>query len=230
LRVRARPLTSKKAARFPSPLRWDLDCPPCQGVLFWVVYDPSPEPLMRFTGTARFSWLIACVGIFVATHGRAFAIPPDSPVAKREAQKMRAVLEENFQAINEEDLKKLLGTASCYTGTQQEMAEFAAEAKQMFKDTDVYMRLVEFELVRFQPPMAEAVVKQLTLPPHEKDSLPATPGKLYFRNHSALLPESQLVKYRQLFRFEGGKWKVHRIISTPEPVTEWSDSVASKQR
>ena len=180
---------------------------------------------MRLTATARFSWLIACVGIFVAAHGRAFALPPDSPVAKREAQKMRVVLEENFQAINEENLKKLLGTASRYTGTQQEMAEFAAEAKQMFESCDIYMRLVEFTLTDFSPPIAYATVIQLTLPANEQASDDADLanrklGTTHFRSNSALLPEYELCSYRQRFNFEGGKWKVHRVVSKPVKA-EW---------
>ena len=180
---------------------------------------------MRLTATARFSWLIACVGIFVAAHGRAFALPPDSPVAKREAQKMRVVLEENFQAINEENLKKLLGTASRYTGTQQEMAEFAAEAKQMFESCDIYMRLVEFTLTDFSPPIAYATVIQLTLPANEQASDDADLanrklGTTHFRSNSALLPEYELCSYRQRFNFEGGKWKVHRVVSQPVKA-EW---------
>jgi len=180
---------------------------------------------MRLTATARFSWLIACVGIFVAAHGRAFALPPDSPVAKREAQKMRAVLEENFQAINEENLKKLLGTTSRFTGTPQQMAEFADEAKQMFSDTDVYMRLVDFTLTDFSPPIAYATVIQLTLPAKEQASDDADLanrklGTTHFRSNSALLPEYELCSYRQRFNFEGGKWKVHRVVSQPVKA-EW---------
>ena len=49
------------------------------------------------------------------------------------------------------------------------------------------------------------------------------------RHHVAEVPLAVL-SLPPLFRFEGGKWKVHQIISTPEPVTEWSDSMASKQR
>ena len=54
---------------------------------------------------------------------------PNSPTAQREAQKMRAILEENFQAVNEENLPKLLATTSRFTGTPQQMNQFAAEAK-----------------------------------------------------------------------------------------------------
>lgn len=154
----------------------------------------------------------------------AYALDPDSPAAQREAKKMRAVLEENFQACNEENLKKLMGTTSRFTGTQQEMAEFAAEAKQMFEDTDVYMRLVDFELTDFSPPIAYATVIQLTLPADEKgsdeDLANRKLGTTHFRSNSALLPEYELCSYRQRFNFEGGKWKVHKVVSRPVKA-EW---------
>ncbi len=152
----------------------------------------------------------------------ALALPPDSPIAQREAKKMRKVLDDNFQAINEESLKKLIGTTSRFTGTPQEMAEFAAEAEQMFKDTDVYMRLVDFQLTDFSPPFADAQVTQLTLPAEDKDTQDARPGeatgRLEFRDKSALLPEFELCTYKQRFHFENGKWKVHRVVSEPEKV------------
>jgi len=155
---------------------------------------------------------------------------PNGPAAKQAARKMREVLEQNFQAVNEEDLKKLLSTMSQNVGTPEQISEFKEQAESMFRETDVYMRLVDFQLTAFQPPMAEALVKQMTLPANEKDSPPATPGKLHFRNHSALLPDSQLVEYRQLFRLEGGKWKVHQIISAPTPVAEWPTGADAEQR
>lgn len=162
--------------------------------------------------------------LWCAVSQPALALPPDSPIAQREAQKMRKVLEENFQAVNEEKLKKLIGTTSRFTGTPQEMAEFAAEAEQMFKDTDVYMRLVDLTLTDFSPPFADAQVTQLTLPAEDKDTQDARPGKamgrLEFRDKSALLPEYELCTYKQRFHFENGKWKVHRVLSQPVKA-EW---------
>ena len=162
--------------------------------------------------------------IFMLAPALGSAADVDSPVARQEAQKMRAVLEENFRAVNEENLRKLLATTSRYTGTPEQMAQFAAEAKQMFKELDVYMRLVDFELVRFQPPRAYAMVTQLTLPTEDKagdDELAERKmGRTHFRHNSGLLPEYELCRYKQRFNFEGGRWKVHRIVSEPEKA-EW---------
>jgi hypothetical protein len=181
---------------------------------------------MSVAGTSHFSRLNVCAVIFAAAYGQTFALPPDSPVAQREAVKMRVVLEENFQAINEENLRKLLGTMSRTTGTPQQMQEFAAEAKQMFEDTDVYMRLVDFKLIDFSPPIAHATVIQLTLPADEEasdaDLANRKLGTTHFRSNSALLPEYELCSYRQRFNFERGKWKVHKVVSKPVKA-EWPE-------
>lgn len=181
---------------------------------------------MRYAGTSCFSKSVAVFAatLLVQLCTSALALDPESPAAQQEAEKMRAVLEENFQACNEENLKKLLGTTSRFTGTPQQMAEFAAEAKQMFEDTDVYMRLVDFELTDFSPPIAYATVIQLTLPANEKgtdeDLANRKLGTTHFRSNSALLPEYELCSYRQRFNFEGGKWKVHKVVSRPVKA-EW---------
>jgi len=181
---------------------------------------------MRYAGMLCFSKSVVVFAAAFLTSActNALALDPDSPVAQREAKKMRAVLEENFQACNEENLKKLLGTTSRFTGTSEQMAEFSAEAKQMFEDTDVYMRLVDFQLTDFSPPIAYATVIQLTLPADEKgsdeDLANRKLGTTHFRSNSALLPEYELCSYRQRFNFEGGKWKVHKVVSRPVKA-EW---------
>jgi hypothetical protein len=138
------------------------------------------------------------------------------PTPKIEIQ-CRAILEQNFAAVVAEDLKALRRTSAKDAGTKQQQDEFCEEAKQMFADTDVYMRLVDFQILRVQMPMAEAMVLQLTLPAAEADREPVLHQKLglNFRHHSALLPEYELVAYKQLFKYEGGKWKVHLVSSVP---------------
>lgn len=138
------------------------------------------------------------------------------PAQKIETQ-CRAILEQNFAAVAAEDLKALRRTSAKDAGTREQQNDFCEEAKQMFEDTDVYMRLVDFRLLRVQMPMAEAMVLQLTLPADEADRAPVLHQKLglNFRHHSALLPEYELVTYKQLFKYENGKWKVHLVSSVP---------------
>lgn len=155
-----------------------------------------------------------------------FGADVNSPLAQQEAQKMRAVLEANFQALTAENLPALMATTSRYSGSPAQVAEFKQEAQQMFDDTDVYVRLVNFQLVKFQPPRAYAIVQQLTLPADEADHQPRQ-GKLNFRHHSALLPEYQLVEYKQRFNFENGQWKVHRVVTPPVPSGTWSSKFSA---
>lgn len=163
------------------------------------------------------------LALFCAT---AQAADVNSPVAQKAAEEMRAVLDANFQAISAENMDALMATTSRYSGTPAEVAEFKQEAQQMFKDTDVYLRLTNFQLVKFQPPRAYAIVQQLTLPADESDHTPRQ-GKLNFRHHSALLPEYQLVEYKQRFNFEDGKWKVHRVVTPPVPSGTWSSKFSA---
>jgi hypothetical protein len=184
---------------------------------------------MSYPGTLCFSKSVAVLAAAILTSACAsvLADAPNSPIAQREAEQMRAVLEENFQAYNEENLKKLLGTTSRFTDTPEQMAQFAAEAKMMFEDMDVYMRLVDFELIKFQPPRAYAKVTQLTLLAEEKGTEAERGGRKVgttdFRSKSALLPEYELCTYKQRFNFEGGTWEVHRVVSQPEMAT-WPKS------
>jgi len=140
--------------------------------------------------------------------------------AKDAEEQCRAVLDQNFQAINAEDIKALVATTSSTSGSEEQMAAFRKEAVQMFADTDVYMRLVWFKPYAYKPPYMEAYVIQLTLPKNEEDHYPAEQGELNFRHHSGLLPEHQLVMYRQKFHYDRGKWRVHAVLSAPKPVDE----------
>lgn len=156
------------------------------------------------------------VVFFTLFGAKLFAAQPPEFEARAERE-CREVLEQNFQAINAEDLKALLATCSVYSGTAEQGREFIAEAKAMFEDTNVYMMLVDFELTKVQSDRAYAYVTQRTVASRPEDHQPKKPG-LNYRHHSALLPEYETVRYKQRFSFEGGKWKVHRVVSDMEPV------------
>jgi len=162
------------------------------------------------------------VGVSLAVLFTLFGWPllAADPIQKVEAQ-CRIMLERNFNAVNAEDLRQLMKTFTKEAASGQHAADFKEEAAKMFSDTDVYMRLVDFKLIDLRPPMAEALVLQLTLPADEKDREPVRHQRLgvNFKHHSALLPEFELVKYRQRFRYENGEWKVHQIVSRPLPAS-----------
>lgn len=156
----------------------------------------------------RQNWLILLVafacGLVTAV---CFGAPP-----AREVQAIRAVLEENFQATTVEDLDRLMATISSQAPDRE---QFAKESQDVFKRTDVYVRLEAFELVGWKPPYAAARVVQTTLPKEENDR---QEGNVYYSTNSALLPEAETVEYTQVFLKERGKWKVHEITEAPRPV------------
>lgn len=139
---------------------------------------------------------------------------PDSlrPEIRREAEKIRKVLEENFRACTEENIKALMATQS---PTSPGLAKFYREALQMFAETDVYLRLDRFELIAYRPPLAVARVVQVTLPRDEKDREAGSELQQQYRGSTALLPEWERAVYTQQFKKEGGKWRLYGILERP---------------
>ena len=135
---------------------------------------------------------------------------PLGKVIQKEADKIRLVLQANFQACNEENLPALMDTLSHTMPGQQQF-----EARQMFEDADVYLRLEDFKLIQFSPPFAAARVVQVTLPADEKDREAISGPQQAYRGNSALLPEWERSVYTQTFHKSNGKWKVHLITDRP---------------
>jgi hypothetical protein len=133
--------------------------------------------------------------------------------------KLRAVLERNFQACNEEDIKALMDTQA-RTLPRDEMAEFQSAAEKLFADTDVYLRLEEFQLLKVQGQFAAARVVQVTLPADESIRNNPDECERFYRNNTVLMPEHERVEYIQTFKREGGKWRLWEIVTKPVPVGE----------
>ncbi len=174
--------------------------------------------------------LVLMLFAVLALFGRQVAAAEPNAARRVEAG-CRAVIEENFQACNDENLKALMKTCSSHSGTREQGLEFMREAQSTFDETDVYTRLTGFKLVKIEFPMAYAYVNQLTLPAAQKDDPRTGNAELsgYFRHNSALIPKWQEVQYVQQFHFENGKWKVHRIVKEPIPVESGVDLDASGQ-
>ncbi|MEI6037195.1 MAG: hypothetical protein WCQ91_04630 [Planctomycetota bacterium] len=161
--------------------------------------------------------------VVAAASGRAVAIQPPWEAA----DECRAILEENFQRCGEENLKGLMQTISSYwpRGPQQK-AEFMREAQQTFKDTDVYIRLTGFRLMKWDEHEAYALVHQLTLPAEMgANAIAPDQATAEYRRLSGLLPEDQHVEYVQQFLYERGKWKTYRIKTAPRPVEHGSSAI-----
>jgi hypothetical protein len=160
--------------------------------------------------------LLIMLIVFLTMFSRQIASGAE-PAVQRVENACQAILEDNFQACNDENLKALMKTCSRHTGTREEGLEFMREAQSMFDEADVYMRLTGFKLVKVEGPFAYAYVNQLTLPAAQKDDPRTGNAELsgYFRHNSGLLPKWQEVQYLQKFHLDAGKWKVHRIVSEP---------------
>ena len=160
---------------------------------------------------------VAMTGFAVFCNGHANAAPPcrgSSCASQKETSCIRAAMEANFQACNNEDVKALVGTLS---KSLPRVPEFTKQATDTFQQTDAYFRLAEFEVLEVKPPYAVARVVQITLPKDEKDRTEGTKRQISYRNKSGLLPQWECVEYVQAFRKEGGKWKVHLVLSEPKP-------------
>lgn len=177
----------------------------------------------HFTGSdchpgrsARQSYgVTACLVMLGTLSGSvALAAPPATKAIEKEAEQIRAVLQANFQACNEENLDALMATCSREPeGTE----EFADQARTLFRETDVYLRLADFELLELKPPYASARVIQITLPADEKDRTSGDARQVFFRGNSALLPQWETCEYTQTFKKEQGKWKLYAITTKPKP-------------
>ena len=154
--------------------------------------------------------LIAAIVFFAAQFARA-----------DEAAKIQAVLQENFDACTREDIKSLMSTQARGL-PKQDMVEFRAAAEKLFAETDVYLRLEDFELVKLQLPFAAARVVQVTLPKNEADRQNPNKCEQFYRNHTMLLPAYERVEYIQTFKREGGKWRLWEIVTEPKPVQSGS--------
>jgi hypothetical protein len=132
---------------------------------------------------------------------------------------IRAVVEENFAAVNSEDVKRLMATHTSYCPDRE---EFMKEAKQAFEDFDVYVRLVDLRWggdgnassVYRSGHRCSVIVTQQTMPANAEDG-----DYTSYRGNSALLPASELVYYTLHCHMEKGKWKIHMINGNINPTT-----------
>jgi hypothetical protein len=126
-------------------------------------------------------------------------------------------MERNFQASSAEDLKALMATM---TSTCPDRENFMRECKQMFEETDVYIRLVDCRwLTSWQDSRglwAAVEIKQWTVPKDDKVEYSE------YRHRSGLLPEYELCEYQLFARVEKGQWKAH-VINGPVYEAQWPD-------
>ena len=158
--------------------------------------------------------IVFLVMVITAACSVGIAGPPVNKAIEKEADKIRVVLQANFQAINEENLPVLMGTLDRQLPKRD---EFEQEARAVFADVDMYMRVKEFELLEVRGPWAAARVVQLTLPANENARELGTDRQMFYRQNSMLLPEYDLVEYTQMFHKSGGKWRLWLVTTQPQP-------------
>jgi hypothetical protein len=180
---------------------------------------------------AGYGLLIACLLPVFLSEARGDQPTPD------EIAQLRGVIEENFRAQTEEDVRGVLATISNFAPAEKR-AELARELKACFEETDLQLKLVSFEIHNFTrpsagrkgpPPFASATVVQLTT--HRAYSyadLGEYPAELStdYRHNSAMLPQTELVKYTVKLAHDGrAGWKAYKITSRVKPVGRWPGNI-----
>lgn len=116
----------------------------------------------------------------------------------------------NFEACNNEDIDATMDSCSM---EMPDRDKFRNETIKVFKDKDIYYRLLDCKLLEVKFPYALAKIRQQTvLDDRSAESL----LQESYRNSSALVP-NEYVEYLNTFKFEGGEWKLLVIISEMRP-------------
>lgn len=180
-------------------------------------------------GVAGYGLLIAYLMTILA--GQVLGADPTAD----EIAALRSVVEDNFRAQTEEDVQGVLATLSRQVPGDMR-AELAAELKECFAETDLQLKLVSFEISSYLHPnrkgpaaTAIAEVVQLTTKrAYSYSDLGEYPAELstYYRHNSAMLPQTELVKYSLKLIHDGRDgWKAYKIISRVKPVQRWPGHV-----
>lgn len=126
-----------------------------------------------------------------------------------DVQEMRQVLEANFTASNNEDVKALLETCSVDMPRRD---EFEKDCVELWKEKDIYYRLVEFEVLEIKGDYATARIVQIT---HTKDRKSNTDRQRFIRNGTGLLSLKECVEYKIAFKKDNGIWKCYLTLTEP---------------
>ena len=147
---------------------------------------------------------------------------PDGEFMPLAMAAIRDLVERNFQACNEEDLKKLM---ALHTSNCPDREEFAKECQKMFDETDVYIRLIDLKFLDawMAGPHGPRVIVQVTQWTVPKDQ---DVDYSEYRQRSALLPPYELCEYQLRCQTENNEWKCHAIVSRVDEA-QWPDEKPS---
>lgn len=124
-------------------------------------------------------------------------------------EEMREILEANFEACNNEDHVALLDTCSL---DMPDREGFRKESIKLWKEKDIYYRLVKFKVLSIEGNIATATVVQLS---HTQDRNSNDDREAFIRNGTTLLTKEECVIYNVAFKKEKGEWKCLATISEP---------------
>lgn len=134
--------------------------------------------------------------------------------------KVREALERNTQAVNAEDIEALMATLHPDLPGRD---EFRAEAEKLFKDTDLYTRIIAVEYSphgtttnHLEARFAVNVIQHTVVAKGSEED------KTFFREHAAMIPP-EYSKYLMEFLPDGkGGWKCGMIRGKPTELSEES--------
>jgi hypothetical protein len=194
----------------------------------------------------NFAQILPCAVLLLATLVASSQARAEHPPAD-EIAALRAVVEANFAAQTEGDVKGMMATISPRIAGQQRL-EFEREVRDYVKlDTGLQLRLLSMKVSNYYAPWmkssttgrivarqggcsAVADVVQLTVPKGiSYVELADYPKELStdYRHNSAMLPSAEVVTYTLKFEFDfrDRRWKVFRITSKVRPVARWPKNV-----
>lgn len=171
--------------------------------------------------------LVAVLGLLmVAVHGA-----PPAAAARDVETKLRALMDANMAACNEENMDKLLELMSKEMPNRK---KFMLVVDQQWSVNDTYNRIDELEVLKTTPapygntkfPYATARIVQTTYYVNQRAEAKAAlqgicaDGKCddsEMAHLMAIAPRHEQTEYECLFKFEDGEWKIVANVSAPVP-------------
>ncbi len=123
---------------------------------------------------------------------------------------VEAAMQKNFEACNRENIQDVMDSCSLEMPDRE---KFKRETEIVFREKDIYYRLLGCELLEVKFPYALAKIRQQTL---LEDRSANDQGQQLYRNSSALIPD-ECVEYLNTFKYENGEWKLLVIVSEMRP-------------
>lgn len=127
-----------------------------------------------------------------------------------DASEMRDILQRNFDACNNEDVDALMDTCSVDMPRRR---EFRQESEKLWKEKDIYYRLVDFKVESVEGNYATAWVIQTS---HVQDRSSSDEREEFVRNGTTLLTKKECVRYKVALKKDGRFWKCYLTLTEPE--------------